>query len=419
MRISILRLTALCAVALTTGALGAQRDAAGSLPAPFRGTVIDVPVSAAPGAAQPNLAIDPKGGVWLSWLEPMTGGHRFRIAPIGRDGRAGAPITVAEGPNFLANWADFPSLFFTTSGTLAAHWLENSTTRGTYRVKLRTSPDRGRTWTPAVSPHPEASPGEHGFVSFFEATDGSLGLVWLDGRHAGGHAPSAAGSHGAGATELRAATIVRGVPGPEQVVDPRVCDCCPTSAARTADGVVVAYRDRSDREIRDISVAKFSGGAWSAPVTVHRDNWEIHGCPVNGPAIAALGETVAVAWFTQVDGKIPTVRVAFSSDGGRTFAAPVQAHGDLPLGRVDLVLLDANRALLTSIERQPAGTALVAREIGRDGRLGEVARLAAVSPDRPTGFPKIVVDDGRAIFAWTEIGRTAPSRVRVAAAALR
>ena len=33
----------------------------------------------------------------------------------------------------------------------------------------------------------------------------------------------------------------------ESVVDTRVCECCPTAAAVTAEGVITAYRDRSER----------------------------------------------------------------------------------------------------------------------------------------------------------------------------
>ena len=37
----------------------------------------------------------------------------------------------------------------------------------------------------------------------------------------------------------------------------RVCDCCQTAVAGTTDGIVTAFRDRSDKEIRDIAVSRF------------------------------------------------------------------------------------------------------------------------------------------------------------------
>lgn len=49
---------------------------------------------------------------------------------------------------------------------------------------------------------------------------------------------------------------------------------------------------RSCQEVRDMSVVRFAGGRWTEPRTVARDGWQINGCPVNGPAIAAAERQV-------------------------------------------------------------------------------------------------------------------------------
>ena len=54
----------------------------------------------------------------------------------------------------------------------------------------------------------------------------------------------------------------------------------------TADGPVVVYRDRSEQEIRDISIVRLHDGKWSQPSSVFEDNWKINGCPVNGLSFA-------------------------------------------------------------------------------------------------------------------------------------
>ena len=79
---------------------------------------------------------------------------------------------------------------------------------------------------------------------------------------------------------LRAATLDHvGTLYGETLLDERICDCCQTSAARTANGIVVAYRDRSDEEIRDIAVVRWQNGIWSVLQTVHEDRWHILGWP--------------------------------------------------------------------------------------------------------------------------------------------
>lgn len=61
-----------------------------------------------------------------------------------------------------------------------------------------------------------------------------------------------------------------------------------------------------------------TGNGWSEPAVIHEDAWQIHGCPVNGPAIAADGRRVAVAWFTAAEARAH-VKAALSTDGGATF----------------------------------------------------------------------------------------------------
>src|SRR6187455_1735178 len=61
----------------------------------------------------------------------------------------------------------------------------------------------------------------------------------------------------------------------DMAVDTRVCECCQTSAAVTADGVLTAFRNRTDKEIRDIHVSRLEDGKWTEPTPVHNDNWDI------------------------------------------------------------------------------------------------------------------------------------------------
>jgi hypothetical protein len=373
-----------------------------------------------PGATLPNLATDGKGRLWLSWLEPRDGGgHRFRLSSVDL-GRAttgspawSEPITVAEGATFLANWADFPSVFVTSDGTLAAHWLERGANRGEYGIRLRTSKDGGKTWTAPIAPHGDPpAPVEHGFVSFFEAPGAGLGLAWLDGREmAGGHQAA----HGSMA--LRSAFIANGQAGTEQVIDPKVCECCQTSAARTSDGVIVAYRDKSDGEIRDIAVSRYSAGRWSAPAIVHADNWKIAGCPVNGPAVAALGNDVAVAWYQVKDGE-PKVQVAFSA-AGAPFSTPVRLNSDATYGRLALVMPAPDRAIVSHIERTAEGPQLILREARRDGRTGTPLAVGAMTNARTSGFARLALVGRRLVVAWLDVREGLPPAIRVRAAEIK
>jgi len=401
----------LCGVFLSAPAGGAGQQ---PLPSPLAGTPTALPSPAPSGAAQPNLVADRNGRIWLSWLEPREGGgHRFRIASL-TGSTWSAPITVAEGTNFLANWADFPAVFVAADGTMAAHWLERGQSRAAYGIRLRTSKDGGRTWSAPITPHRDDSPTEHGFVSFFDAPGGGVGLVWLDGREMA----AGPGGHGSGSMTLRATTLRNGALGEDVAIDSRVCDCCQTSAARTAGGVIVAYRDRSDTEIRDTSVVRFSGGSWSAPSPVHADNWQINACPVNGPVVAAKGDAVAVSWFTGAGGA-PASKIAFSTDGGVRFTAPVRLGTDATLGRLHMVMPGPDRVLVTTLEKRDGGAGIFLRDVRRDGRTSDPVEVAPATIDRSGGFARMALAGTRLVLAWTESKAGAPLQIRLASGEIR
>jgi len=372
-----------------------------------------IPTPAADGSLAPQLAASSDGRVYQSWLEPAgAAGFRFRIAAW--QGEAWIPLTdIAQGPGLFANWADVPSVFVGGNGRIAAHWLEKSAAGGeAYGIRVRTSSDGGSTWSDALTPHRDQSITEHGFLSFFDAPDGGIGMVWLDGRQT---APGGGHGHGGGAMTLRATTLATsGALGADVLVDDRVCDCCPTTAVRTARGALVAYRDRSATEVRDISVARLVDGVWKPGATVHADGWEIPGCPVNGPALAASGDLVALAWFTAA-GDQGRALVAFSRDGGATFGAPVRVDEGMPLGRVDLELLPDGTAVVVWIESSQGHAEVRARRVFSDGRRGAAAVLATVGSDRSSGHPRVVRSGDELVFAWRT---AAPHAIAAAAAAI-
>lgn len=391
---------------------GAACDSGASLALP-PATEIDVPAGA--GAALPHVAAAGDRAI-LSWVEPADTGHVLRFAEW--DGSSWTePRTVAAGSDWFVNWADFPSVVALAENDLAAHWLQRSAD-GTYAydVMISRSSDGGERWTQPVRPHSDGTPTEHGFVSMFPV-EGGLGVVWLDGRKFAGSDTSAATNEmtvrfatlpaGGDAAVAGSATTVMA----EHVLDERACDCCQTGVALTARGPLIVYRDRSEEEIRDISVTRLIDGQWTAPRRLHADDWKIDACPVNGPQADASGDDVVVAWFTAAN-DTPRVHVAFSHDAGDTFSAPLRVDGGNPVGRVDVLLLDPERALVVWLERTDAGAEVTGRIVTRDGRAGEPAAMAQTLAQRPSGFPRMGRYGRNVLLAWTEPGDS--SRVRAA-----
>ena len=385
--------------------------------APAGGTIEPLQVPAAASSVSPNLATGASGTLTLSWIEPQGEAHRLRYSVLG-DGAWGDPRTVAAGGDWFVNWADFPSVVPVSDSLWAAHWLVSQPAGGyAYDVWVSLSTDRGTTWSKPRMPHDDGTPTEHGFVTLFPQQD-ALGLVWLDGRNMA--QPAAAGGTAHGMT-LRAAKLDADLRiGSEAVVDDLTCDCCQTDVATTTAGAIAVYRNRTAEETRDIYIARLENGTWQPGRAVADDGWTIAGCPVNGPVIAADGERVVIAWFTAAD-ETPRVRLAESSDAGRTFSAPVDvATGDTS-GHVGLALLPRGGAAVSWTCKRPQGRTAVCLRALAGADLGPVHVLSGGARVPTFSVPQLARHGDVLVAAWTEQsdGGSAIASARIPIAALR
>jgi len=365
----------------------------------------ELPSPAALRSGEPFLTTDSAGAVHMTWIE-RTGDSTHAVRYARLDGDAwSTPATIVDRRDLFVNWADYPAVIVTPSGRLLAHWLQRSGTgRYAYDVRVAQSTDRGATWSEGQVLHTDRSAGEHGFVALWLAPGDSVRAAWLDGRNmASGH-----DAHATGAMSVQSVAVApTGALGTEQPVDLRSCECCQVAATVTPSGPVVAYRDRTEDEIRDIAVVRQVGGQWSQPAIVHADGWKIAACPVNGPALASRGDTVAIAWFTGAQ-DTARVHVAFSVDGGRTFSAPMRVDGGTPAGRVGITFDAAGDAIVSWLERVPPEAAEVrVRRVARSGEMGTPLTVSRTSAARASGFPRIVRSGNSLVAAWTVPGDSA------------
>jgi len=355
--------------------------------------LMDSPAKTSSG--EPYLFTDTNGNTFLSWIEVSEGKNYLKFSKLENE-KWSEPHVISSGENWFVNWADYP-LIAVNGKQLMAHFLGKSG-EGTfaYDVMLTTSQDEGNTWSEPKPVHDDAKQAEHGFVSILPYGENFL-VAWLDGRntvmegmenHEGHH----------GQMSIRAAVVnISGVKSNEWELDNRTCDCCQTGTALTDNGPVVIYRDRSDEEIRDISIVRILNGQWTEPKTIYTDNWKIAGCPVNGPRVDAIGNNLAIAWFSSPEGNA-SVRVIFSSDGGATFGEPVKLDEGKAIGRVDLVMLDNDNAMVSWME----GAEIKAVKVNRDGMKGTSINIASTSDARSSGFPQMTKSGNKLIFAWTD-----------------
>jgi len=364
---------------------------------PVFGEPVPLTVPAGSNVVGPRFAAGSDGDTILSWMQRAESGATLRFSML-ESQQWQAAVDVVADPKMFVNWADLPSVTPLADTHWVAHWLSKSAdSTYAYDILLAQSSDRGQTWSDPVRPHSDGTPTEHGFVSIHADGD-SAALLWLDGRKT---LNEAAEDPRASSMTLRSALIgPGGEVSNEQLVDEIVCDCCQTDVAVGADGPIAVYRDRTVEEIRDIYVSRFANGAWKPGTPIANDGWKIAGCPVNGPAIDAQGDLVAIAWFSAANDNL-VVRAALSTNGGRTFKTPVEIASRRASGHVGIAIIDRSSVAVSWVESDNRGTnAINIRSLTTAGKLGAVQTVGRTDLIRL--YPQMIRSDDMLILAWTD-----------------
>jgi hypothetical protein len=105
-----------------------------------------------------------------------------------------------------------------------------------------------------------------------------------------------------------------------------LCECCKLGIAFADGGKTVYMVDRQvdDNKIRNHVLRKSSDGGktFGAPVEISNDGWQVASCPHSGPSIGRDNRgQLHVSWFTQGRSENEAgIYYSVSKDGGKTFA---------------------------------------------------------------------------------------------------
>ena len=370
-----------------------------AMTAPASGQALKMETVANPSGAaslQAHWSAASDGSALLSWLEKSNDGSLALKYAMRRAGQWSEPRTIVANRQFFRQPAESPSVISFADGGLLAEWVEIPPGSGEAEYLYVSASRDGIRWTAPVMAHQDRSPVQHALVSMVASGDREASVVWLEALK-GEDAPSAL-KH----------TVVNsdGKVVKEESLDSDVCTCCPTSIVRTAKGLLVAYRDHSPQDIRDIAVVRFENGRWLPSRILNPDKWEINACPVNGAAAAAKENRVAIAWYTEAQ-DTPRSQLIFSTDAGATFGKPVRVTAGNSFGHVSVALNDQGGAYVSWLEegKGAEGVSLLVREVAAAGAPGPITQVAQGSRQN-IGYPRLVQAGGESLIAWGNSGTT-------------
>ncbi len=357
------------------------------------------------GSSLPYLVKGEDGYIYMSWVEKMDSINTVLKYSKHSNGEWSSAQLIASGDDWFVNWADYPMIAIDNQGNMLANYLVKSTSDTySYDINLILKPADSNEWGDPIIPHSDGTTTEHGFVTLLPQNDGTFLLGWLDGRNTAG------GTHDnpAGSMTIRSAVIdMKGNLTEEVELDDRTCDCCQTGGVITSDGAIIAYRDKTEFEIRDICFVRRVEGEWTSPKIENADNWEVAGCPVNGPRLAAIENTVSIAWFTAANG-IPKVKFAFSNNAGESFDPSLEIASTNTAGRVDVIMTDASTAYVSWLSTSDSLSVIVVRKVSLNGESEEPIVVAKTSASRASGFPQMEYVGKKIILGWTDVENDLP-----------
>ncbi len=379
-----------------------------SEPAAWTVAVQRVASPAGPNSSEPQIVDSGRGRI-LSWVERAGATSHLKFSE--RTASAWSPaVTAASGNDWFLSYADVPSVMRLSDGTLVAQWLQQlDPIMEAYNLRLSYSKDSGKTWAPSFMPHSDGTKTQHGFASLVEMPGNTVGVVWLDGRNS----PFDFDKPDTGTMTLRYAAYDSSFKqSSDTEIDHKVCECCPTTTVATADGLLTAFRDRSDDEVRDIAVSRLENGKWTTASPVAVDNWKLDFCPVNGPMLAARGRDVVATWFT-VKNDLGQAYAAFSNDAGRTWGMPIRLDDGGSLGRTDVEMLDDGSAVASWVEYAEGRSDFKIRRIESSGAKSAPVAVAPVTGGQASGYPRIARVGNELIFAWTDAAADASGALQL------
>ena len=355
-------------------------------------------------SSEPNLYTSTNGNTYLSFISSSENSELSKLYFSKLELNKlqwNNPSLINSSTDWFVNWADFPRITTNNYNGISVHFLEKSASETySYDIKVMNSKDGGNNWNSPMKLHSDNTMTEHGFVSTINYNNNFLS-TYLDGRQ---NELAKDNKNLKAQMTLRATSYnIDGEILMDELIDNKVCDCCQTDLALTADNTpITVYRDRSNNETRDIFYSYYKNSKWSTPLAVFNDNWIIAGCPVNGPAISTFNNSSSLIWYTEIDGK-SEIKVAFTSDISKGFDDPIFINSNDPLGRVDIEMITENSSIISYMDYVNNKAFLKLQRIDRYSGVNKSIIIDEIYNTRSSGFPKInIIDNNKTIITWTD-----------------
>ena len=290
--------------------------------------------------------------VAVAWGGRTPAGASDVFVSVSRDAGVtfSSPVQVNKQPGEARLGGELPPrVEVTRSANGDPHITVVWTARENNRTSIRhaRSTDGGRSFIDVITIGGAEAPGDRGWQAITVDPTGQVHAIWLDHRGmAAAEGTHQHAGHGSGLYYTSLNPTGRAIRTDERELAKGVCYCCKTALAVRPDGAIVAaWRHVYAGNIRDIAftMSTDAGRSFSAPVRVSEDQWQLNGCPDDGPALVVdRDNAVHIVWPTVIGGPTPEGALFYTSTkDGRTFmprqriptlGSPKPSHPQIAIG---------------------------------------------------------------------------------------
>ena len=312
------------------------------------------------------------------------------------------PVNLEEG-EVSAHGENGPKLRSGKGRGMFAAWV------GKRNIKFARSMNFGSSFEPAIRVNDDTGKASQSFFTMEVAPDGTIYVIWLDGRD------RKSGKPGTSSVYI-ARSVDQGKSFEKNIkISGDICPCCRTALAFGDKGEIFAsWRHVYDDNERIIVVATSldKGKTWSKPVKVSETGWKINGCAHSGPVMKYLGGKLLISWYTGANDKA-SLKFAHSVDNGKFFQVDKNINGPvLDSNHPDIVVI-GKEAWVIFQGRDPNLEGGWGRDKAWLVKVSSDVNISSPSPLPSTGkgvaYPYLFKGNGGRVYAmWTEIGDEGP-----------
>jgi hypothetical protein len=379
--------------------------------------------------------------VAVAWAAQEQGDNPDVFVATSRDGGVafGEPVRVNREPGEAYVSGELPprvAIVPSSSGGTPEVVVAWSARLANTEIRLARSRDGGKTFAQPISLQAKDAPGDRGWHALALDRRGQAHVVWLDHRGlaedweapASGPAPSNQKPPDEFAESMamaaRSGIYHRAADRPgaeERLLATSVCYCCKTAlAAGPNETLYAAWRHVYPGSIRDIAFAASSDGGrtFRAPGRVSKDNWQLDGCPDDGPGIAVGSDGgIHVVWPTVIDGTEPQGAIFYArSADGHSFGPRIRVPTlGSPRPTHPVVALDGRgRAVIAWDEMQGSSRKVIARTVALDAQgRPTFGPPAVLGVGASASYPALALTARGVVVAWSD-GIAPTGRIAVA-----